>query len=915
MNQIVLAYCQENAEQAQKIANDLGRLGLPFEMLHDGMFDMTGAFAQNLQNTQDGVLLLITDNFLKSRSCLSGLLPAFQRMRRERIALLPVVADGYYREENHQEYTRVETHLDRMVYALQYMNHWQSVWLEISNRYEHAGEGEREVLRQEMEVVHDVANEVGEMIAALREMGYLTWEELLRDNYAAFFSHFNLESWHQQYEEIVRLEKTIPAPAIPVPEVKQPQPAEMPAEPQPPTTVLASPSVTEGGLIPRASLTGLPQAEEEFFLEDEEFTAPEVESPTLQDEDEIQQTIQDARFWMENGQYDRGLALLEAALEQYPEHSSLLEEHRQAQKHLQQVNPSAARDHVELASITSPVVIVDNPELNTYLSMGEDAVAKGDYLFAKFCWDRVAELNPQYPDIFKRLGLLTSQHLPEYKETAVHYLRMALQQNPADAEAHYRLAQVLNEQFGDLRSALFHLEQATDVNPGYAPAWLELAKMVQREGHREAAAEYYLKAAQLQPLLRTEELDRQFLPVTALPSGHEQPHPVSGHQNELETPLAGQEDLVEIPGLMGGTSGITETASTLEWDVLMPLPEEEQQAEIKPGILQPSQPIGQDIQGPIQWLEPDTASSVSQFEPESSPAPQASESATEQLQEIWQVPAQPDPGAPTVTVTAPPVQTISQKGVLTILITGASSGIGRATAEIFAQNGHRVIIAARREERLEILKEILENNYGAEVLPLEMDVRDHHMVESVLNSRPENWQNIDILINNAGLAKGLAPIHEGELSHWETMIDTNIKGLLYVTRVVSPGMVKRGSGHIINIGSTAGKEVYPKGNVYCATKFAVDALTKSMRLDLHAYGIRVSQVSPGHVEETEFAVTRFDGDSERARIYEDFQPLKAADVARTIYFIATQPAHVNIQDVLMMATQQASTTIIDRSGR
>jgi NADP-dependent 3-hydroxy acid dehydrogenase YdfG len=195
------------------------------------------------------------------------------------------------------------------------------------------------------------------------------------------------------------------------------------------------------------------------------------------------------------------------------------------------------------------------------------------------------------------------------------------------------------------------------------------------------------------------------------------------------------------------------------------------------------------------------------------------------------------------------------------------------------------------------------------------DVRNPAEVRQAIDSLPEEWQAIDVLVNNAGKAKGLSPIHEGKLEHWEEMIDTNIKGLLYMTRVVAPGMVARESGHIINVGSIAGKEIYPNGNVYCASKAAVDALTTGMRLDLHKFNIRVSQVSPGHVEETEFALVRFDGDAERAQIYKDFQPLKASDVAEVIFFQATRPAHVNIQDVVLYGTQQASATVINRSGR
>lgn len=250
-----------------------------------------------------------------------------------------------------------------------------------------------------------------------------------------------------------------------------------------------------------------------------------------------------------------------------------------------------------------------------------------------------------------------------------------------------------------------------------------------------------------------------------------------------------------------------------------------------------------------------------------------------------------------------------------VLITGATSGIGKATASLFAQNGFRVILTGRRAERLAALKEEFENKFPTEIETLVFDVRKIDDAQAAIASLSENWNSIDILINNAGLAKGFDPIHEGKLEDWNTMIDTNVKGLLYMTRFISPSMVARRKGHIINVCSTAGHEAYPKGNVYCATKHAVDALTKGMRLDLYKHGLRVSQVSPAHVEETEFAKVRFDGDEERAKIYEDFKPLSSADVANTIYFIATQPDHVNIQDVMLMGKQQANSQNVDRSGR
>lgn len=262
-----------------------------------------------------------------------------------------------------------------------------------------------------------------------------------------------------------------------------------------------------------------------------------------------------------------------------------------------------------------------------------------------------------------------------------------------------------------------------------------------------------------------------------------------------------------------------------------------------------------------------------------------------------------------------PPTVVKPARTLTILITGATSGIGQATAEVLAQAGHRLILTGRREDRLHKLQENLKSRYGTETFPLSFDIRQEAVTRQMVKALPETWSEVDILINNAGLASGLAPIHEGDIDDWDRMIDTNIKGLLYMTRAVSPGMVARQRGQIINICSTAGKETYPKGNVYCATKFAVEALTRSMRQDLHPYGIRVGQISPGHVEETEFALTRFHGDTQKARIYDDFNPLTSTDVAHAILFMINQPPHVNIQDILMMGTQQGSPTMINRSGR
>lgn len=244
------------------------------------------------------------------------------------------------------------------------------------------------------------------------------------------------------------------------------------------------------------------------------------------------------------------------------------------------------------------------------------------------------------------------------------------------------------------------------------------------------------------------------------------------------------------------------------------------------------------------------------------------------------------------------------------LITGATSGIGKATAELLAKNKYKIVLCGRRKDRLEILQKELSKH--TEVHTLSFDVSDKKAVAKSIASIPSAFLNIDILINNAGNAHGLDPIQDGAIDDWDAMIDINIKGLLYVSKAVIPTMIHNKSGHIINIGSTAAKQVYPNGNVYCATKHAVDAINKGMKMDLNPYGIRVGAIHPGLVE-TEFSEVRFKGDTEKAaNVYKGFTPLKAEDIADIIHFVISRPYHVNISDLVVMCTAQGSATMIQR---
>lgn len=250
----------------------------------------------------------------------------------------------------------------------------------------------------------------------------------------------------------------------------------------------------------------------------------------------------------------------------------------------------------------------------------------------------------------------------------------------------------------------------------------------------------------------------------------------------------------------------------------------------------------------------------------------------------------------------------------TVLITGASSGIGSACAHTLAKEGnYRLLLCARREHRLqEVIEEIKSISPNTDVYAFQLDVRDKNAVQTAINNLPEAWQSIDVLINNAGLSQGLDAIQDGDTDDWDRMIDTNVKGFLYISKAVIPLLKKSDNAHIINLGSIAGKEVYPNGNVYCATKHAVDALNKAMRIDLLPFGIKVTGINPGMVD-TEFSEVRFKGDKERAdAVYNGLIPLSGNDIAETINFVLSRPAHVNINDLLIMPTAQANGTIVNR---
>ncbi len=706
MNRIILAYSPANADLAQKLHESLLKSGISPEHVAGATSWPEAVFHSGLP-----VVMLVTDNLLTDRKCMSGLMSELGRLPAGRM-IIPVIADG-----KNADGEPVPTAIDRMVNMLHYMNHWQNVWMKVSSEYQNLSGREKQNLEQEMDAVRALANEMSDIITVLRAAGPVSLAQFEANSFSYLFSTLGIQRDHTT---VAQQEQT--PPAVEQPPVFHSEPVTEPGGKSETTASGALPfSVIEGGIftpVPVGMETEIPVMAAQ---ETEEIVPAGIQ--TIPADEAVEQTIRDADFWIQQGFIENGLELLRTAREFYPDNDRINRAYEVGMQKLREKQTSPE----DSETVTREPELPAAKDSDYNWQQGLTAAAQGDYLYAKYCWDRVAEINPEYPGIYRSLGLMAAEHLAdEYRETAIVYLKKALASAPDDTE----LAVALEKLTG----------------------------------------------------------------TPAMPSA-----------------------------------------------------------------------------GPI------AASTDS--------APQQDTEAVKNLDS--------------------PV----------VLITGATSGIGRATAEVFARNGYRLILNGRRRERLDEIGHHLKQTYGTDVLLLPFDVRRYEEVEAAFNSIPDYFRQIDVLVNNAGLAKGLSPIYEGRLDHWETMIDTNIKGMLYVTRMVSPGMVERRKGHIVNISSSAGKEVYPNGNVYCATKFAVEALTKGFRSDLYRYNVRVSQVSPGHVEETEFAITRFDGDAERARIYEDFRPLKSSDVAEAIWFMVSRPEYVNIQDVHMFGTQQASSVLIDRSGR
>ncbi len=956
MKKLVLAYHSAQQALAQKIDADLSKAGYAVIHLNEQQLGKEDSLAAALAQVDGPVVLLLSDNLLKSAAGVEGLYAAIDALQKEGRVLVVVVPG------TDDKGLPVATEFHKVSDIIKYMNYWQERYLQLRREKRQVPPGDlarAQAIQQEVQRVKRVAGEIGELLHFVRAQPKLDRETFFDNHYEHLFKWLGDPTGHvvllteadkqstqaESSQEVeAEKEKAKPHPRTSPPDIPsseelvqiiQNSEAELMAElhgtttdepsdeevqypkgektsravppeasPVPPADADAAnqnakkkdekeeeedeESGSEGDIeiirVEPAAVPPFPSQDElerlfEIEEDEEDETNPDTDMPskktpprskredptaahsqTSPSSERQERSAADARTNNPNdakqraysqqvadegleliraGKVKEALAHFEKALEAQPDNIFLRYEYAFF----------LAKYAHDMAGATQALEEVRrrDPEFeDAWFLLGELAETHGDYHLARNYYEKVLELDPDYPGLHYHMGVLLFNHfLPEEAKRAARHLKKALKHYKKNADAHYRLAILYHEHLGRPEKAIKHYKKALKYEPHHPLAAYDLAVLYHRQEAWELARHYYLLACEINPEVKTPENDRAF-------------------------------------GLTTDTHGFPESDQVLTYpfEREAPAPQAEENR-------------------PTESTEPEQL----QVQGEAHPTATKDETAEDRVADSTEK----------STKRKTTVRASSRRPIA--LITGATSGIGRATAARLAEAGYDLIITGRRKERLEALAQQWRNQHGVRVLTLCFDLRDRQAVAQHLGQLPREWAQVDVLVNNAGLARGLAPIHEGDPDDWDAMIDTNIKGLLYVTRQIAPGMVARKKGHIVNVASTAGKEVYPNGNVYCATKHAVDALTKAMRLDLYKYRIRVSQVAPAHVEETEFALVRFKGDAEKARIYEDFQPLKASDVANAIYYIVSQPPHVNVQDVLLLGTQQASSIFIDRSGR
>lgn len=926
MNKLIIAYCVENQYVAAKIALVL-KDKIEVEKI---IFDANHGIESLKKATKDNVhrvLLLISDNFLKSEKCMNEALSFIQSLGAAQ-RLIPVTTEGIYPNANSGQMSAVPTSFDRVSNVIQYMNFWQDRYLELRKL---KAEGDEVTHNEKVRVVRAISSEIGELLRYFRTMAFFSYDQFKESNYIILYRVLGLEVT-KEMEEAKRFAVSHTVMPTEQPVLATANAGSLPDEPikeeKPPVDLSAIPGIaqlSERFNVRDASVGSIEDVvvnlKEGEKTKIEEVVKVIPENPLKEVHQEGTTTEGDSPFTLEamvqdfrtkekktTEQIFKDEELNEIMEKQTPiekietappvqDEAPIKSENPIVERVLEkeeddlvkktasesepitsEVAPPAIENYVEKTDAELSEEVVDEAAIQQEVARVFDEAEQVDETF-----DFEAEIAQ---DIENHKSI-SSEALPVSERVDLGKMQSALVSDPFNNPLRYKYATELTnqnryaeateqvdilldndrtnvdayvllaylaEQQGDFILSLNSLEKVTLLKPEYPGIYYKLGRLTNEHFKKQnrKALRYFKEAIEQDPT----NADAQYRYGLAIVE----------QNGDFKTAIDHFSAAVEYAPQHEGAS-----------------------FELAKAYFETN-----DRPNASKWYARATELNT-HYKTDSN----------DELFHYEEPKPEPIPE---------PEPEIVDNG-LTVLITGATSGIGKATANIFAKNGYRVILTGRRTDRLDAMKTEFEAAYHNRIQLLTFDVRSLEDVKKALSELEEDFKNVDILINNAGLASGLAPIHEGDIEDWDKMIDTNVKGLLYMTRAIAPNMVARRKGHIVNISSIAGKEIYPNGNVYSASKFAVDALTRAMRVDLHKYNIRVSQVAPGAVEETEFALVRFHGDAEKASIYKDFTPLKASDVAETIYFMVTRPEYVNIQDVVMMGTQQGSANHFDRSGR
>ena len=888
-----LIYCVDNQNIANYISNSLGRIGIHF--VHDTFNPAThDSIREEYSNSSAPIFLLVSDNFLKTEASMRNIMEIVEDTKIQH-RIKAVILEGRYKIEGTNEYETVPTKFERLGDVVTYINFWLAEYQSIRTEMRNASEDRIEELEPSLEFVQAIStNILGDFMRYLRDTNYVSYQQLKSNNFRQLFEAFGEDS------------AVLMSDFMALPTYVEPEPEVITTEE---TVVETTEEETVEEEINIADIPGMSllqdldnsedtETEEDNTSEDAEdvdeaWPDEEIDDSELDDiltegedlldlmdelADELAGALADDSI-DDDTLIDDSISLTAIADEEEEENDEVLAEDNENEE----VATEEAIDEEEEEEVIEETIETEE-ETADETPAEEEWDEENDLMLDDIIDDLLAEKTETEADHEEETpeesSNMESDYSDELAEAIESYLKM-IDEEPDSVDLRYTFAMMLIENDVDIDLAKQHLLEASKLDKEDEDVLFALGVISESEGNFEDAKGYYESVI----LLDLEHEQAYYRLGCLLANAFENQEFVASSYLQRAISLDDEysEAYFEYAKILNTYFGKSKKAAKCFKKAIK---NNRHFAEAHFELAKIYHQQGKDSKA-LQHYE-DAVEINNRFQ-------------TDENDEKFGVSRQ-----------AATTEETPSRGL--VMITGATSGIGQATAEMFAVNGFNLIITGRREERLMDLKHNLESQFSTKIQALVFDVREQEAVYEAIDSLEDEWRNIDILVNNAGLAKGFIPIDKGNLEHWETMIDTNLKGLLYVTRAVSPLMVANQKGFIVNIGSIAGKGAYPNGNVYCATKAAVDSLTKGMRLDLYHHNIRVAGIHPGNVE-TEFAINRFDGDKERAKIYDGYQPLEAMDVADAIYYVSTRPAHVNIEDMVIWATQQASATMIDRSGR